>query len=288
MSDRHSSIFSGEMTLHRAWEAWNCQKSTFVDSTIEPICNGAFHAKAIPRYRPVTGHFGRPRMSFDAARFSLTAIETHRLRGRNSRRAMVCRSDTEIPRPTRFQYTIAGNQPPPSRSRNSSRHRGARDNRLASDRASGPRHATRRIRESQRSLCQRRARSPLSRFCCFRSRCRRRLHVTANVTLYGIVDVGVQHVTGVRGGDHTSLASGIVEGSRWGLRGTEDIGVTATRRCLCLRAGLRLIPAVSAIVRCPARSCPGLPDRWSAARSAGRAHSAVGSQLGVSPARPPV
>ena len=47
---------------------------------------------------------------------------------------------------------------------------------------------------------------------------------TANVTLYGIVDVGVQHVTGIRGGDVTQLASGIMEGSRWGLRGTEDLG----------------------------------------------------------------
>jgi predicted porin len=47
---------------------------------------------------------------------------------------------------------------------------------------------------------------------------------TANVTLYGIVDVGVQHVNGVKGGSVTQVASGIMEGSRWGLRGTEDLG----------------------------------------------------------------
>ncbi len=47
---------------------------------------------------------------------------------------------------------------------------------------------------------------------------------TANVSLYGIVDVGVQHVTGARGGDISQVASGIMEGSRWGLRGTEDLG----------------------------------------------------------------
>lgn len=47
---------------------------------------------------------------------------------------------------------------------------------------------------------------------------------TANVTLYGVVDVGVQHVTGVKGGSVTQVASGIMEGSRWGLRGTEDMG----------------------------------------------------------------
>lgn len=47
---------------------------------------------------------------------------------------------------------------------------------------------------------------------------------TANVQLYGVVDVGVQYVTGVRGGSVTQLASGIMEGSRLGLRGTEDLG----------------------------------------------------------------
>ncbi len=47
---------------------------------------------------------------------------------------------------------------------------------------------------------------------------------SANVTLYGIVDVGVQHVSGVKGGSVTQVASGIMEGSRFGIRGTEDLG----------------------------------------------------------------
>ena len=47
---------------------------------------------------------------------------------------------------------------------------------------------------------------------------------TANVTLYGIVDAGVQYVSGAKGGDITQVASGIMEGSRWGLRGTEELG----------------------------------------------------------------
>ena len=47
---------------------------------------------------------------------------------------------------------------------------------------------------------------------------------TANVQIYGIVDVGIQYTTGVRGGSVTQLASGIMEGSRLGLRGTEDLG----------------------------------------------------------------
>ncbi len=47
---------------------------------------------------------------------------------------------------------------------------------------------------------------------------------TANVTLYGILDVGIQHVSGAKGGSVTQVASGIMEGSRFGLRGTEDLG----------------------------------------------------------------
>ncbi len=47
---------------------------------------------------------------------------------------------------------------------------------------------------------------------------------TANVQLYGIVDVGMQYVQGARGGSVSQLASGIMEGSRFGLRGTEDLG----------------------------------------------------------------
>lgn len=48
--------------------------------------------------------------------------------------------------------------------------------------------------------------------------------VPNSVTLYGIVDVGVQRVTGYRNGTDTALVSGIMEGSRFGLRGGEDLG----------------------------------------------------------------
>ncbi len=47
---------------------------------------------------------------------------------------------------------------------------------------------------------------------------------TANVQLYGVVDVGVNHVKGVKGGSVTQVASGILEGTRLGIRGTEDMG----------------------------------------------------------------
>jgi predicted porin len=44
------------------------------------------------------------------------------------------------------------------------------------------------------------------------------------VTLYGLADVGVTRVSGLKGGTMTQLSSGIMEGSRWGLKGTEDMG----------------------------------------------------------------
>jgi predicted porin len=46
----------------------------------------------------------------------------------------------------------------------------------------------------------------------------------SSVQLYGIVDAGVQRVTGYRQGTDTALVSGIMEGSRFGLRGNEDMG----------------------------------------------------------------
>jgi predicted porin len=47
---------------------------------------------------------------------------------------------------------------------------------------------------------------------------------TSSVTLYGVADAGINHVTGLKQGSVTQLASGIMEGSRWGLKGNEDLG----------------------------------------------------------------
>lgn len=47
---------------------------------------------------------------------------------------------------------------------------------------------------------------------------------TSSVTLYGLADVGFNHVSGLKQGSVTQLASGIMEGSRWGLKGSEDLG----------------------------------------------------------------
>lgn len=46
----------------------------------------------------------------------------------------------------------------------------------------------------------------------------------STVTVYGIVDAGYNRVSGLRNGTANHIASGIMEGSRFGLRGTEDIG----------------------------------------------------------------
>lgn len=46
----------------------------------------------------------------------------------------------------------------------------------------------------------------------------------SSVTVYGILDGGVSQVTGLRGGTRTFLVSGIMDGSRLGFRGNEDLG----------------------------------------------------------------
>jgi|GEM_PF-265139 predicted porin len=46
----------------------------------------------------------------------------------------------------------------------------------------------------------------------------------SSVTLYGLADVGITSVSGLKAGTVTQVASGIMEGSRWGIKGTEDLG----------------------------------------------------------------
>ena len=47
---------------------------------------------------------------------------------------------------------------------------------------------------------------------------------TSSVTMYGLIDVGINHVTGTPGGAVTSITSGNMEGSRFGFKGNEDLG----------------------------------------------------------------
>ena len=46
----------------------------------------------------------------------------------------------------------------------------------------------------------------------------------SNVTIYGILDGGISYVSGLKNGNQTAIVSGIMDGSRFGLRGTEDLG----------------------------------------------------------------
>jgi predicted porin len=50
-------------------------------------------------------------------------------------------------------------------------------------------------------------------------------HAQSSVTLYGIVDVGIEHINNTTaGGGVTRETSGNLSGSRWGLKGVEDLG----------------------------------------------------------------
>jgi predicted porin len=49
-------------------------------------------------------------------------------------------------------------------------------------------------------------------------------HAQSSVTLYGIVDVGINMNTNAGGSHKYDMTSGVMQGSRFGLRGTEDLG----------------------------------------------------------------
>ena len=46
----------------------------------------------------------------------------------------------------------------------------------------------------------------------------------SNVTLYGVLDLGMSHASDVGGGRQTLVDSGVMQGSRLGFKGTEDLG----------------------------------------------------------------
>jgi predicted porin len=46
----------------------------------------------------------------------------------------------------------------------------------------------------------------------------------SGVTLYGVIDEGINYTNNVSGHSLTEVASGFAQGSRWGLKGTEDLG----------------------------------------------------------------
>ncbi|OLL27607.1 hypothetical protein BTH42_32280 [Burkholderia sp. SRS-W-2-2016] len=46
----------------------------------------------------------------------------------------------------------------------------------------------------------------------------------SSVTLYGIIDEGITYTTNQNGHSNWQMQSGVTQGSRWGLRGAEDLG----------------------------------------------------------------
>ena len=82
----------------------------------------------------------------------------------------------------------------------------------------------------------------------------------SSVTLYGVLDEGIDYTDNAGGSPVWEMASGYAQGSRWGLKGSEDLGA-ARRRCsssktasTSARAGSARAAACSAVRRswvCP-------------------------------------
>ncbi|MEM5316481.1 porin [Paraburkholderia sp. JHI869] len=49
-------------------------------------------------------------------------------------------------------------------------------------------------------------------------------HAQSSVTLYGLVDEGISYISNDHGHANWTNTSGVLQGSRWGLRGAEDLG----------------------------------------------------------------
>src|ERR1700754_1749666 len=49
-------------------------------------------------------------------------------------------------------------------------------------------------------------------------------HAKSSVTLYGLIDAGLTYTNNQGGSHNFKMTSGAVNGSRWGLRGSEDLG----------------------------------------------------------------
>src|SRR6201992_3012784 len=49
-------------------------------------------------------------------------------------------------------------------------------------------------------------------------------HAQSSVTLYGIIDAGLTYTNNQGGSHNFKETSGSINGSRWGMRGSEDLG----------------------------------------------------------------
>ncbi len=110
---------------------------------------------------------------------------------------------------------------------------------------------------------------------------------SSSVAVYGLADVGFNHVSGLKQGTVTQVASGIMEGSRWGLRGNEELG-GGMRTIFTLES--RFETDTGQISNTPASGAQ-VPDRFNTASLMGLAPdaqpavslvaAALGSKLGV-------
>ncbi|WP_407972479.1 porin [Burkholderia pyrrocinia] len=49
-------------------------------------------------------------------------------------------------------------------------------------------------------------------------------HAQSSVTLYGLIDTSLMYTNNQKGGTNYQMSSGVLSGSRWGLKGSEDLG----------------------------------------------------------------
>jgi predicted porin len=82
-----------------------------------------------------------------------------------------------------------------------------------------------------------------------------------DVTLYGLADAGITSTSGLKAGTVTQLASGIMEGSRWGIKGNEDLG-GGYKAIFTLEARVELDTGAN---KSTPISAPQLSDRFSQA-----------------------
>lgn len=103
----------------------------------------------------------------------------------------------------------------------------------------------------------------------------------SSLTLYGLADMSITRVTGYKQGSVTSLSSGHLEGSRWGVKGEEDIGggykalFTLESRAELDSGGLGNRPKSGH--QLPDRLTAGLPGTLASALT----NAAIGPSLGV-------
>lgn len=81
----------------------------------------------------------------------------------------------------------------------------------------------------------------------------------SSVTVYGILDGGVSYTTGIAGGTRKQVVSGIMDGSRFGLRGNEDLG-GGYRALFLLENRTELDTGSNS--NAPVSGNTFLPDRW--------------------------